>query len=164
MADDRERSLREQLTARFDPDSYDQIRGLWIAHSKAELAKDVGGLLSTLTQDCVYEISPSGHRWDGLEGARRFYTGLFEALPDLEALATDLVIGPQGVLVAAEMTGTHRGSWTGEEPTGRRVSCEFLALFPWDSEQTLFTGEKLWWAHSGGFLGVLKDAASKVTT
>ena len=42
----------------------------------------VEGLLATLADECVYEMIPTGQRWDGLEGARTFYTELFAAFPD----------------------------------------------------------------------------------
>ena len=45
--------------------------------------RDLPGLISTLTPDCVYELVQSGHRWEGHEGAARFYTGLLTAFPDI---------------------------------------------------------------------------------
>jgi len=53
------------------PEEYRAIRSLWIAHSKAEDGRDLQGLIDTLSEDCVYELVPSGHRWEGHEGARR---------------------------------------------------------------------------------------------
>ena len=60
---------------RRDPDAaeHEAIRELWKRHSKAEDNRDLPGLISTLTDDCVYELVQTGHRWEGHEGAARFY-------------------------------------------------------------------------------------------
>ena len=56
-----------------DPAEHEAIRELWKRHSKAEDNRDLPGLISTLTEDCVYELVQTGHRWEGHEGAARFY-------------------------------------------------------------------------------------------
>jgi hypothetical protein len=66
--------IRDRLNWEPDPDAYRAIRRLWIDHSKAEDARDLAGLIDTLSENCVYEIVPSGQRWAGHAGARAFYT------------------------------------------------------------------------------------------
>jgi predicted ester cyclase len=145
--------VREQLARRPDPDEYEAIRALWIEHSKAERAGDVEGLVRTLTPDCAYEVIPGGARWEGHDGARDFYTSLFAAFPDADVGATDLVIGPQGVMMGGHLRGTHLGAWLDVPPTGKTVDLHFVALFPWDRDARLFTGERLWFAaHGDGLL------------
>src|SRR5881227_524670 len=61
------------------PELYREVRELYKKHSIAEDARDLGGLISTLTPDCVYELVQTGHRWEGHDGARRFYTELLTA-------------------------------------------------------------------------------------
>ena len=58
-----------------DAAEYEAVRELWKQHSKAEDRRDLPGLLSTLTEDCVYEIVGTEHVWHGHEGASRFYAG-----------------------------------------------------------------------------------------
>ena len=53
------------------PELYTEIRELYKVHSIAEDARDLPGLISTLTPDCVYELVQTGHRWEGHEGAAR---------------------------------------------------------------------------------------------
>ena len=53
--------MRRELT----PELYEGIRELWKRHSVAEDNRDLPGLISTLTEDCVYEIRPGGQRWQG---------------------------------------------------------------------------------------------------
>ncbi len=123
---------------------YDEIRELWKKHSIAEDARDLPGLISTLTPDCVYVLPQSGHRWEGHEGAARFYTELLTAFPDIHFDLTDIVIGPQGVCEEARVTGTHRARWLGAEPSGERLQWTVVIFFPWDAERRLFRGEKVY--------------------
>src|SRR5262249_30897599 len=101
-------------------------------------------LISTLTGDCVYELRPSGKRWEGHEGATRFYTELLTAFPDIHFDLTDIVIGPQGVCEEARVTGTHQRRWLGHEPTGAHLTWNVVIFFPWDEERKLFRGEKVY--------------------
>jgi predicted ester cyclase len=132
--------IRREVT----PDLYDEIRELWKRHSIAEDERDLPGLISTLTPDCVYELAQSGRRWDGHEGASRFYAELLTAFPDIHFDLTDIVIGPQGVCEGAEVTGTHAGRWLAHEPSGDRLTWRVLIFFPWDTERRLFRGEKIY--------------------
>jgi hypothetical protein len=137
-------SIRSRLARRFDPDELRAIKKLWVRHSIAEDARDIDGLLATLTPECVYELVPTGRRWVGHVGARAFYTELFGAFPDNRFALTDIVVGPQGVFEAAELTGTNLGPWGGVEASGLPVALGVLILFPWDPATRLFTGERIW--------------------
>jgi predicted ester cyclase len=134
----------EQLRRDPTPDEHEEIRELWKRHSIAEDKRDLPGLISTLTQDCVYEVRPEGARWEGHEGAARFYTELLRAFPDIHFDLTDIVIGPQGVCEWARVTGTHERDWLGYPATGERVTWNVVILFPWDRERRLFQGEKVY--------------------
>jgi predicted ester cyclase len=127
-----------------DPAEYDAIRELWKRHSIAEDDRDLPGLISTLTSDCVYELPQSGHRWEGHEGAAGFYTQLLTAFPDIHFDLTDIVIGPQGVCEEARVTGTHREQWLDYAPTGERIGWNVVIFFPWDRGRRLFRGEKVY--------------------
>ena len=102
-------NVLEQVRRRADQAELDEIRELWKRHSVAEEQRDLAGLMSTLTEDCVYELVQTGHRWEGHEGATRFYVGLLGAFPDIDFQLSDIVIGPQGVCEEADVTGTHEG-------------------------------------------------------
>ena len=142
--------IREQLRLELDPATYAEIRELWKRHSIAEDARDIPGLMATLTPDCVYEVFPGGHRWEGHAGATAFYTSLLTAFPDILFELTTIVIGPQGVTEEARVTGTHRGEWLGNAPTGNRVRFTVLIHFPWDPERRLFRGERVHFIMSDG--------------
>ena len=136
--------VRELLRRPVDPTEYEAIRDLWKRHSKAEDNRDVAGLISTLTEDCVYEIVGTEHVWHSHEGAARFYAGLLGAFPDIDFQLTDIVIGPQGVCEQADVAGTHEADWLDYAATGERVEFKVVIFFPWDPESRLFEGEKIW--------------------
>ena len=136
--------VRERLRLDVDPAEYGAIRDLWKRHSRAEDARDIAGLLSTLTDDCVYTVDGVDRRWEGHDGAARFYTELLSAFPDVTFELRDIVIGPQGVCEEADVTATHRGAWLGVEPTGERLAFRVVIFFPWDRDRQLFTGERVY--------------------
>jgi predicted ester cyclase len=134
----------ELLRRDFAADEYEEIRALWKRHSIAEDERDIAGLVSTLAEDCVYELVQTGHRWEGHEGAARFYTELLTAFPDIHFDLTNIVIGPQGVCEEAQVTGTHTGAWLGREPSGEFVEFGVVIFFPWNREARKFAGERVY--------------------
>jgi predicted ester cyclase len=137
-------SIRRRLARPFDPAELRRIKRLWVRHSIAEDARDIDGLVATLSPDCVYEIVPTGQRWEGHDGARQFYTELFGAFPDNRFALTEIVVGPQGVFEVATLTGTNQGPWAGAPPSGLPVALQVLILFPWDRAANRFSGERIW--------------------
>jgi predicted ester cyclase len=133
------------LRRRIDEDEYRAIRQLWIAHSIAEDSRDIPGLMATLTEDCVYTVVNKGVEWHGKPGATKFYTQLLTAFPDVHFDLQNIVIGPQGVFEEAFVTGTYEAQWLDmPDPTGQRVEFAVTILFPWDPDQRLFTGERVY--------------------
>ena len=137
-------SIQTRLAQGFDPAELRRIKRLWVRHSIAEDRRDIAGLIATLSPDCVYDIVPTGQRWEGHDGARRFYTELFGAFPDNRFALTDIVVGPQGVFEVATLTGTNLGPWAGVAASGLPVSLQVLILFPWDPVTERFLGERIW--------------------
>lgn len=137
-------SVARRLARRFDTAELRQIKRLWVRHSIAEDRRDIDGLVATLALDCAYEIVPSGQRWEGHGGARRFYAELFAAFPDNAFALSDIVIGPQGVMEVATLTGTNTGPWAGAAATGLPVALQVIILFPWDPATERFSGERIW--------------------
>ena len=136
--------ILELLQRPSDAEEHEAIRELWKTHSIAEDNRDIPGLLSTLTEDCVYTVAGTGARWEGHAGATRFYTELLTAFPDILFDLDYIVIGPQGVCEEAIVTGTHAGRWLDNEPTGEKLSWRNAIFFPWDPAARLFTGEMVY--------------------
>ena len=142
-------TIRQRLGWEVTPDLYHEIRSLWISHSKAEDGRDLAGLIATLSEDCVYEVVPTGQRWEGHDGARTFYLTFLGAFPDVHFDLQDIVIGPQGVIEIAIMTGTHQGTWAGIAATGRAVRLHIIIHFPWNPAAQKFAGEKIYFDRFG---------------
>ncbi len=138
-------TIRERLAWDLTPELYAQIRRLWIDHSKAEDRRDLAGLIATLSEDCVYEIAPTGERWEGHAGARSFYTSFLRAFPDVRFDLRDIVIGPQGVIEIATMRGTQRGTWQGQAATGASAELDIVIYFPWHPLAERFAGERIYY-------------------
>jgi predicted ester cyclase len=136
--------VRGRLGWAFDVPTLRRIKRLWVRHSIAEDRRDIDGLIETLAADCVYELVPTGQRWDGHAGARAFYSELFAAFPDNAFELTDIVVGPQGVFEVATLTGTNLGPWAGTPPSGLPVRLRILIHFPWDRGAGLFAGERVY--------------------
>ena len=115
-------SIQARLARPFDPAELRRIKRLWVRHSIAEDRRDIDGLISTLSPDCVYEIAVTRQRWEGHDGARTFYTELFAAFPDNAFALSEIVVGPQGVFEVATLTGTNEGPWAGAPPSGLAVA------------------------------------------
>ena len=135
--------VRELLKREISVEEYGAVRDLWKAHSIAEDGRDLEGLIATLTPNCVYEVVPTGHRWEGHDGARAFYRALLGAFPDVHFDLENIVIGPQGVCEEARLTGTHERDWLEYPATGRSIDFQVVIFFPWDPEARLFTGERV---------------------
>lgn len=148
-----ESNIRERLALPVNAEEYDEIRKLWIHHSVSEDNRDLDGLISTLSETCVYEIVPTGHRWEGHDGARTFYLTFLGAFPDVHFDLQEIVIGPQGVMEVTRMTGTHKGEWAGLAPTGQRVELDVVIYFPWNSVARKFDGERVWFDRKAMELG-----------
>ena len=140
-----ETTVRQRLALEVTPELHARIRRLWIDHSKAEDQRSLDGLIATLSPDCVYEIVPTGERWDGHAGARAFYTNFLRAFPDVRFDLKDIVIGPQGVIEIARMQGTQRSAWQGQAATGNRAELDVVIHFPWDPTTERFAGERIYY-------------------
>lgn len=133
------------LRRRSDPAEHAAIQKLWIAHSLAEEAHDIPGLMATLTEDCVYTVVNKDVNWYGKEGASRFYQELLTSFPDIHFDLQNIVIGPQGVFEEAYVMGTYAARWLDlPQPRGERIEFNVTILFPWNREQQLFTGERVY--------------------
>ncbi len=136
--------VRELLKREITPELYQQVLTEWKTHSIAEDRRDLPGLISTLTPDCVYETVQTGHRWEGHEGARRFYTQLLGAFPDVHFDLLNIVVGPQGVCEEATVTGTFQNDWLDFVATGGPVTFRVVIFFPWDMARGKFRGESVY--------------------
>jgi predicted ester cyclase len=95
----------------------------------------------------------TGEKFLGREGVARFYTGLFDGMPDANFELISVTIGETGVVEESVLTGTHSGVLFGRAPTGKKLRLPLVIIFP--AEDGLFTGERLYFD-----LGVLEKQLS----
>ena len=127
------------------PFSRDEIESAFRTYWRTgAVGEDWDAWADLFTEDCVYTVAGTGARWEGHEGAARFYTELLTAFPDIHFDLDYIVIGPQGVCEEAIVTGTHEGRWLGYEPTGERLEWRNAIFFPWDPAARKFKGEMVY--------------------
>lgn len=66
--------------------------------------------------------SPLPNQPPGSEGMRQMITGARKAFPDLKASIEEMVAEGDIIATRFKMTGTHKGSFMGEKPTGKQVT------------------------------------------
>lgn len=115
---------------------------LWQKHVLAENRRSIEGLLETLCAEPVYELMATGEQFLGREGVTRFYTGLFEGMPDADFELVSVTIGETGVVEESVLTGTHTGVLFGRAATGKKLRLPLVIIFP--VQDGLFTGERLY--------------------
>lgn len=97
-----------------------------------------------MTDDCVYEVKPSGERLEGWDGALRFYKGFLAAFSGMQWVPQTVVIRPQGILDVADMTATQETSFGGIDQVDKQVRLEWVIYFPWNPDQKKFEGETVY--------------------
>ncbi len=133
-------------------EEYDTVRSTWLTHvgaeekhfvphSEEEGERQLEIVRSTVTDDCIYEIKATGERWEGWDGALRFYGRFLAAFSGMQWVPQTVVIGPQGILDVADMTATLEAPFGGLEDVGKQVRLEWVIYFPWNPDQKKFEGE-----------------------
>ena len=144
MAERLKDTILEEFRRLPDAVAHMEMRELWKKHGLCEDARDIEGILTTLTEDCIYEIVNTPIRWTGKEGAREFYQTLLMAIPDAKFDLQRVTIGPQGVFEEAIITGSHQGSYLTYVSSGKPVRSTVGIFFPYDHQTQLFTGERIY--------------------
>jgi steroid delta-isomerase-like uncharacterized protein len=130
---------------------------LWQKHVLAENRRSIEGLLATLCAEPVYEVMATGEKFQGREGVTRFYTGLFEGVPDANFDLKDVFIGENGVVEESVLTGAQTGALFGIPPTGKSLRLPLTIVFPMRDGEIL--GERLYfdWGALQRQLGLWRD-------
>jgi steroid delta-isomerase-like uncharacterized protein len=115
---------------------------LWQKHVLAEQRRSIEGLLATLCAEPEYIVMATGQSHRGRAAVASFYTGLFEAVPDVDFQLVSVFISEDGVLEESVLTGTHTGPLFGIPPTGRSVRLPLAIVFPMRDGQIL--GERMY--------------------
>jgi predicted ester cyclase len=138
------KAILNQINTSFVPIELEKIRNLWKTHSIAEDKRELDILITTLTEDCIYEIVGSDFSWKGRSGARKFYEELIGGMPDIKFDLQHIVFGPQGVFEEAKLSGTFQRDILGFKAHGQGVEGWVAIFFPWVPEKQLFSGERVY--------------------
>jgi predicted ester cyclase len=76
-----------------------------------------------------YELIGTDHVYDGADEVKQYYARSRAVFPDQRNEVRALHSAEDSVIVEFDLFGTHLGSLTGEEPTGRTFRCPMVALF-----------------------------------
>lgn len=117
MIDDELRSHREAVVAE---------------HMRAEMAGDLDATLATFTGEPEYDIVPLPRIHLGDTDVRSLLANLLHAFPDLGLHAKVLRHTHDAIVIEGVMTGTHRGTYAGFEPTGRSLDLRAAIFFTFD--------------------------------
>jgi steroid delta-isomerase-like uncharacterized protein len=84
--------------------------------------------LASLTEDATF-YDPGAPPSIGAEGQRRRSAMLFSAFPDPQFTIEDLIAEADQVVARWTFLGTHRGSFGGIPPTGKRVRMTGITIY-----------------------------------
>ena len=120
------------------------IKRLWQKHVLAENRRSIPGLLATLVEWPVYTLMADGRRFEGPEGVTRFYSGLFEGVPDATFDLKDVFFGENGVVEESVLLGRQTRPLFDYPAHGARLALPLTIVFPFDNGQGRFAGERLY--------------------
>ena len=104
------------------------------AHSAAESARDLDGVLATFHRP-RYEIVPTGEVFDGEQAVRAYHGENFAGIPDLTVRPIRVFHSGDAVVEEAVVTGTHLGTYHGLPPTGRFVEVEVCGIYVFEEDR-----------------------------
>lgn len=143
------------VTWEATPEEYQRIRHGWLTHVSAEerlfspydddvFRTQMTTMLSVFADDCVMEIVPTGESWKGRDRTEAFYRTFLGSFSGMAWVPQALVIGPQGVLDVANMTGTLLHEFAGLTSVGQALHLQWVIHFPWVRELGKFRGETVY--------------------
>jgi steroid delta-isomerase-like uncharacterized protein len=101
-----------------------------VRRSEAELWSkgnlDVAAELYSADFVCHFLVGPD---WKGIEGIKQEVQQHRLAFPDWSETVDDIIAEGDRVVIRFTSTGTHRGTFQGIAPTGRRVSIREVAIY-----------------------------------
>ncbi|MGD0381001.1 MAG: ester cyclase [Acidimicrobiales bacterium] len=101
-------------------------------HMASENESRFDDTLATFTHP-RYELIGTGQVYDGAEEVKEYYARSRSVFPDQRNEVRSLLSAADTVVVEFDLLGTHLGSLTGEEPTGRSFRCPMVALFEFEA-------------------------------
>jgi len=79
-----------------------------------------------------YELIGTGQVYDGADEVKQYYARSRSVFPDQRNEVRSVLSASDTVVVEFDLLGTHLGSLTGEQPTGKSFRCPMVALFEFE--------------------------------
>jgi steroid delta-isomerase-like uncharacterized protein len=112
-------------------------------HVQAETAFDMDATLATLTIDCLFEDMPTGEKFHGHEGVRRYYREWWDAFGNTPAGSKRYVPADDCLIVETRFVGVHKGNYRGISATGFPIDLP-IAIFV-NFKDGLMSGERFYY-------------------
>src|SRR5918992_372946 len=122
------------MSASIDPGLREARQAVLDAHSAAETAQDLDGVIATFHRP-RYEIVPTGEVFDGEEAVRRYHGANFAGVPDFKVEPIARYHGEDGVAEEAWVSGAHLGTYNGLPPTGRSLRLRVCGIFVFEEDR-----------------------------
>lgn len=84
-------------------------------------ARDLEGCMSLMTPDFIINIAEMPHQKRGLKAWKQHADLLIAAFPDVKVAVEDIFAADDKLAVRVRITGTHRGEFLGNAPSGKRI-------------------------------------------
>jgi steroid delta-isomerase-like uncharacterized protein len=116
-------------------------------HIRHEQIKDWPEVYKTFTphpEDAYYDVVPFQTRFRKMEGVIDFYQAFTRGFPDFHITVHTEQDVPGISIREVQITGTHKGEYSGIEATGRRVSVPLMAFFLFDKMTGHLNAERIY--------------------
>ncbi len=123
---------------------------------KAVNTNSLSDLVHLVAPDCV-DHDPAPDQARGPQGYIAVFSEMIAAFPDLAVAPEHITADDETVAMAYTITGTHRGSFFGIPPTGRRISARGVQIARFNSEAMMVER----WGSSDQ-LGILEQLGAEV--
>jgi steroid delta-isomerase-like uncharacterized protein len=104
-----------------------------LEHMESQNEHDFDTSLNTFPHP-RYEIMASGQVFEGVDAVRGYWQRTRAAFPDQRNKVMDVHHADDAVILEFELEGTHLGSLTGEEVTGRSFKVRMVGFFLFDKD------------------------------
>jgi steroid delta-isomerase-like uncharacterized protein len=126
-------------------------------HIETENRHDMAAMLATLADDDPVRDEVAGTIYRGQSNVAARYEELWRVFPDFTVTPTELHESGSAVVMQADYTGTHRGTYRGHPGTGRRFNCRIAVIFRFSGRR--ITSETIYMDLAGQLrqLGLIQD-------
>jgi steroid delta-isomerase-like uncharacterized protein len=100
-------------------------------HARVENLHDIDATMKTLEDNC-FRDEVAGKRYEGAKAVGDRYQELWKSFPDFTVTPVNLIGSEDHVVMQADYTGTHLGTYFGVQGTGKKFKVRIAVVFPFD--------------------------------